>query len=203
MRLILSLVVLAFANLYPTTILAEETSQPGTISIQGEGEVYAEPDLAYVSSGVVSEAGNAREALSANSANMAALIELLKSTGVADRDIQTSNFNVQPQYDYNKSGGNRHKIVGYLVSNNVSVRIRDLDNLGTVLDQMVSVGANSIDQVSFAKNDTKALNDQARNHAMQDAMRMESMAMASEPAPIQAGELTYKISVSVQWELIQ
>lgn len=146
------------------------------VSVTGLGEVSAAPDTAFIQSGVVTQGPTAREALDANSAAMGQLIATLKEAGIAERDIQTSGFSVNPNYVYSDqrdSSGYAQppKIDGYQVSNNVTVRIRDLDSLGAVLDQQVSVGANQINGVSFAVADTTALYDEARKAAFADAKR--------------------------------
>lgn len=243
MRLLLKFLPVLFILGLSYPAYADGEQQPGTIDIQGMGEVSATPDLAYVTSGVITQNKTAREALSANTVAMSELIGLLKSAGIEERDIQTSNFSVQPQYVYsdrkNSSGYSQPpKIDGYQVSNMVTVRVRNLDNLGDVLDQMVTVGANTINSVSFAVDDTSALLTDARKRAVANAIEkanlyadaagvglgrilnisenggfapkpvmMRSMAvemdMASSPVPVQSGELTYNITVSVRWELDQ
>ncbi|WP_417309969.1 SIMPL domain-containing protein [Devosia sp.] len=148
----------------------------GVISVTGTGEISAAPDTAYINSGVTTQGATAREALDANSAAMEQLIATLKEAGIAERDIQTSNFSVNPNYVYSDArdadGYNQPpKINGYQVSNTVTVRIRDLDSLGAVLDQQVSVGANQINGISFAVDETTPLYDEARQMAFADARR--------------------------------
>lgn len=236
LKVLTPLLFLAFAP------AAFAQSDKGTIDIQGVGIVTAAPDMAYVTSGVVSESKTAREALSANTSAMSELLGVLTAAGIEDRDIQTSGFSVQPQYVYphktNSSGyADPPKIAGYRVTNNVSIRVRDLAILGSVLDQAVSVGANTISGISFGLDDTSTLLTEARKQAMADAIekagtyakaadvdlgrilnisenggfspqpnvRMARMDMAAEsaPVPVQAGELSYTINVSVRWELEQ
>lgn len=150
-------------------------ARPGVMDLRGHGEVMAVPDTAYINSGVVTEAETARDALTANTEAMTQLIDVLKQAGIDDRDIQTSNFTVQPQYVYpderDSDGYTRPpKISGYRVSNAVTVRIRQLDSLGAVLDQAVSVGANTVNSVSFAVGDPDSLYDDARKRAVADAI---------------------------------
>ncbi len=158
----------------PATALADERVNPGVIDIQGVGEVAAAPDMAFVSSGVTTQADTAREALNANTAAMAELIKVLEDAGIEAKDIQTSNFSVQPQYVYSdKRNENGYtsppKIAGYQVSNAVTVRVRKLDTLGAVLDKAVTVGANTIDGIRFSVSDTDALYEKARKDAIADA----------------------------------
>ena len=148
----------------------------GTLSIAGQGQVTAAPDTAFVTSGVMTEGATAREALDANTAAMTSLMETLKAAGIEARDIQTSGFTVAPNYVYSDTrDANGYtlppKINGYQVSNTVSVRVRKLDDLGAVLDKAVTVGANTINGISFAVEDPTRLYDEARKAAFADARR--------------------------------
>jgi len=229
---VLSLVVLA--SLAPPA-MAEEISQKPTISIEGKGEVVAPPDTAAVTAGVTSEGKTAREALDANTKAMASLIATLKTAQIEPRDIQTAGFSVNPQYVYPEkpANGDAPRIVGYTVQNTVSVRVRKLDELGQILDGMVSAGGNTVNGVSFSVDDPKKLFEEARKAAFADAedkaktyadaagarlgsvlsiteaqgvnpprpVMMKAMAPAAGAAPIEAGQLTFDIDVSVVWEL--
>jgi uncharacterized protein YggE len=157
-----------------TPIFAQEATMKGTISIGGIGEVTAAPDTAFVNSGVTSQGATAREALDANTKAMGELIETLKAAGIEARDIQTSGFSVNPNYVYSDArDANGYqlppKINGYQVFNNVSVRVRELAKLGSVLDKAVTVGANTINGVSFSVADPSELYDEARKAAFADA----------------------------------
>jgi uncharacterized protein YggE len=225
------------ATAYPA--LAQDFRGPGTISIEGHGEVTASPDTAYITSGVTTQGATAREALDANNAAMTELIAALKAAGIEERDIQTSGFSVQPNYVYTDARDQNGytlppKINGYQVYNTVNVRIRALDSLGAVLDKAVTVGANTINGVTFAVADPSKLLDEARKSAFADALRkarlytdaaridleqiksisevqnygqpepymMRQAAMSADMAvPVQTGELTFAINVSVTWEL--
>lgn len=155
-------------------VFAQETPVNGTISISGIGEVSAAPDTAFVNSGVTSQGATAREALDANTKAMGELIETLKAAGIEARDIQTSGFSVNPNYVYSDArDANGYqlppKINGYQVYNNVNVRVRELATLGSVLDKAVTVGANTINGVSFSVADPSKLYDEARKAAFADA----------------------------------
>lgn len=239
MRPYFAIVPLALALGLASPALADDRAQPSTISITGSGEVSAVPDTATVTSGVTTDGKTAREALDANTAAMTALIDALKALGIEAKDIQTSNFSVTPQYVYsNETDANGYakppKMVGYQVSNSVSVRVRDLPKLGEYLDKMVTVGANTIGGVSFSVADTSKLLDEARKLAFDSAKAKASVygdaaglelgrilsisenasygvpegyaikamdAVSAAPVPVQAGEMTYSISVNVQWEV--
>ena len=154
--------------------LAQEATMNGNISISGIGEVTATPDTAFVNSGVTSQGATAREALDANTKAMTDLLETLKAAGIEARDIQTSGFSVNPNYVYSDArDANGYslppKIDGYQVSNTVNVRVRKLADLGAVLDKAVTVGANTINGISFSIADPSKLYDEARKAAFADA----------------------------------
>jgi uncharacterized protein YggE len=162
--------------LTPLVLLAGLTlpAYAGTIAIEGRGEVTAAPDMATINSGVTTQGATAREALDANTAAMAELIAALKASGIEARDIQTSGFSVNPNYVYtDERDANGYtlppKINGYQVSNTVTVAVRKLDTLGSILDKSVTVGANTVNGVSFSVADPSDLYDQARKAAFADA----------------------------------
>lgn len=174
MRLATPILAAAVAVFFAAPAFADESGAIPTISVSGTGTVSAAPDMATITTGVVSQGGTARAALDQNNAAMSNLIETLKTAGIENRDIQTSNFSVQPNYvhsnDRDSDGYSRPpKIEGYEVSNSVAIRVRDLDALGTILDRVVSAGSNTISGISFSVKDTKALLQQARIAAVKDA----------------------------------
>ena len=157
-----------------TAALCATPAFAGQISISGTGEVAAAPDMAFVNSGVTSQGATAAEALAANTAAMNELIATLKAAGIEARDIQTSGFSVSPNYVYSDArDANGYqlppKVSGYQVYNTVNVRVRDLATLGAVLDKAVTVGANTINGVSFSVADPAPLFDEARKLAFANA----------------------------------
>jgi uncharacterized protein YggE len=169
MRLATVLVPLALAAASVSPALAT-----GSMQMTGHGEVQAAPDTAYVTSGVTSQGTTARDALDANTKDMSALIDVLKAAGIDSKDIQTSGFAVNPSYVYSDQRDQNGyqlppKIVGYTVTNSVTVHVRDLVILGTMLDKEVSVGANTINGINFAVEDPAELYAEARKAAFADA----------------------------------
>jgi uncharacterized protein YggE len=163
------------------------------LSVTGEGVVRARPDMAVITVGVVSEAQSARDALSENSQSMTAMIEALKARGIEERDLQTSNFSVSPVYsqppvNQDPSQAFVPEIVGYQVHNNLTVRVRALETLGDVLDEIVTLGANSISGPSFTVADPSEIEDQARRAAMRDAIRRGEL--YAEAAGVTLGPIT-------------
>ncbi|MEQ1900371.1 MAG: SIMPL domain-containing protein [Devosia sp.] len=164
----------ALIPFFLATALASPAFAAGSMQITGHGEVSAPPDSAFVTSGVTSQGTTAKEALDANTADMAQLIEVLKAAGIDAPDIQTSGFSVNPNYVYSDARDQNGyqlppKIVGYVVTNSVTVHVRDLGTLGGVLDQAVTVGANTINGINFTVDDPAELYNEARKAAFADA----------------------------------
>ncbi len=162
---------LAFAAACLTPALADDAKLQRTMSLSGRGEVRIAPDLAIVTVGVMSSAATAREALDANTKSMEGVMASLLNASVDSRDIQTSNFMVNPRYDYGQNNAQPPKVVGYDVSNNVTVTVRKLESLGAVLDQVVSAGSNQINGVMFQVSKPETATDEARKLAVADALR--------------------------------
>ncbi len=143
---------------------------PRTLTVTGEGIVKAAPDEANFSTGVVSQAATASQALSANARAMNAVIATLKRHGVPGKAIQTSNLSLSPQYQTCKPDVMcPQRIVGYEVTNNVRVTV-GIDKTGRVLDALVASGSNRIGGISFSIHNEKPLLDKARADAVEDAV---------------------------------
>ncbi|MDP4823715.1 MAG: SIMPL domain-containing protein [Aestuariivirgaceae bacterium] len=144
---------------------------PRTLTMQGSGEVMATPDMASLSMGVTSFAEKARDALDANTAAMTKILTGLKAAGLADKDLQTSGFSLNPRMTYDPNNAQPPKLEGYEVNNQLSIVIRNLDKLGTVIDSAVSDGSNNVNGISFGLSDPQATADEARRKAYADAER--------------------------------
>jgi uncharacterized protein YggE len=149
---------------------AEDKAMERTITVSATGTAEAEPDQARITSGVMTEAPTAREALTGNTEAMNKVISELKSKGIDAKDIQTASFNVEPVMDYSKDG-QPPKLRGYRVSNQVIVLVRDLDKLGSVLDDLVTAGANQVQGLAFEVSKAETLKDEARKNAIANALR--------------------------------
>ena len=149
---------------------AEASAISRTISVSGEGEARGKPDQARLSAGVVTQAPTAAAALTANTTAMNRVFAALKTLGIPDDKIQTSNFSVQPQYPpFRPDAPEARNITGYQVSNQVTVIVDDLSKLGGALDALVRSGANQLGGVSFAIANPKPLAERARTQAVADA----------------------------------
>lgn len=160
-------------------------AQSAEIQIQSPGPVveltvneivYSAPDVAQIGAGVQTRAATAREAMRQNAEAMDRVVDRLKALGIAARDIQTANFNLNPQYDYDRENG-RQNFTGYQVSNTVQVKLRDLERAGEVLDALVAVGVTNIYGPNFMlEADTEAKSEARANAFKSGRMRAEEYA---------------------------
>lgn len=171
------------APLQTSVTHADEKLMERTITVSATGTVEAEPDQARITSGVTTEATSAREALSGNSDAMSKVIAELKAKGIDAKDIQTASFNVEPIIDYAKDG-QPPKTRGYRVSNQVVVLVRDLGQLGAVLDNVITAGANQVQGLSFEVSKADALKDEARTEAVANALRRAKLLAAAAGAEV-------------------
>jgi uncharacterized protein YggE len=157
-----------------------EDRAPATITVTGEGLTEVAPDLATLSIGVTTTGETAAEALAANSAALDAVLARLKAAGVEDRDLQTANLSVNPNWTgYDSSSSGAQTIDGYTAMNMVSVRIRALEGLGAVLDAAVSDGANTLNGLTFGLQDPRPAMDAARQAAVEDARAKAALIAAA------------------------
>jgi uncharacterized protein len=148
-----------------------ETAPSAVISVTGESTVSVAPDQAQIDGGVTSEAKTAREASDANNAAMGKVLLALKGAGIEEKDFQTSRLSLQPQSAPNRAGSGLATVVSYRASNHVTVRLRDVAKLASLLDTMVAAGANDIDGINFTVSNASKLLDEARERAVADARR--------------------------------
>ncbi len=141
---------------------------PGLITVTGEGAVQGAPDMAVLSLGVTTQAPTAVAAMGANTAALAVVLDRLKAAGVAERDLQTSNLTLNPNWTGYDQGA-QPVIAGYTASNQLTVRIRDLAGLGAVLDAAIADGANTMNGLTFGLSDPAPATDKARQAAVADA----------------------------------
>ena len=139
------------------------------IVVVGEGSVSTAPDMAVVNIGVSREARKAGDALSEASAAMDTVLARISGAGIEPRDVQTTNVSLSPLWQHNNDGS-APRVTGYVATNDLSVRVRDLDALGGLLDAVVGDGANALNGISFAVADPRPLEDQARIEAVHDAI---------------------------------
>jgi uncharacterized protein YggE len=171
MKPLLSLSALCAGLLLAAPALAESDFPPA-ISVTGEASISVPPDRAEIDAGVTTDAKTAREASDANNVAMGKVIAALKSSGIDEKDVQTSRISLQPQYS--ASGPDRRgptTVVGYRASNRVSIRLKDVTKVAGVIDTLVGAGANDIGNINFMVSNASKLLDDAREKAVADARR--------------------------------
>jgi uncharacterized protein YggE len=206
-----------------------QTAPPAMISVTGEATVSVAPDLAQIDAGVTTEAKTAREASEANNAAMGKALLALKGAGIEEKDFQTSRLSLQPQTAPNRTGPSA--IVGYRASNRVTIRLRDVTKVASVVDTLVGAGANEIGGINFMVSQASKLLDEAREQAIADARRKAEIyakaagvalgaplsiseggtpgpipyrkmaAGMAASAPVAQGEETLQVIVSVSWAI--
>lgn len=222
---------MAAALALPVLAFPARAADPRTITMMGHGEIRAIPDLAQITAGVTTTAPTAAQALAANTTRMKAIFAALGKLGVPEKNIQTTNFFISPQFT-NGENNNPHRLTGYQVSNDVSVRLEDVSKLGGTLDALVQAGANQMNGISFSIRTPAPLLERARAEAVADArnraetfakaagvgigqilsisesanetprpMYRMAPAMVAESVPVAAGEQTVTADVSVVWEI--
>lgn len=161
------------------------------ITVVGTGTAEVAPDMAVVQLTVTREAETARAALDANSAAMTKVLASLRDEGIAERDLQTSNFSIQPKYVYpskqSQDADRTPKIVGYTVRNGLTVRVRDLEKLGGIIDKSVTLGVNQGGNITFTNDDPANTIAEARKRAVADA-RKKAQTLA-EAAGVSLGKI--------------
>lgn len=151
------------------------TSDGTLLSVSAQGEVRRAPDIATLSTGVVTQAADANAAMRANAEQMEKVVEAIRAAGIEPRDIQTSGINLNPQYRYAEN--QPPTITGYQASNTVDITVRDLARLGKILDALVATGANQVNGPSFDVDPGKknAALDEARRQAVEKAQARADM----------------------------
>jgi uncharacterized protein YggE len=169
-----------------THAIAEPAGElPRVIRVSGEGTATASPDMATIHTGVVSQAATARETLDQNNAAMQKILAAIREHDIADKDVQTSDFSLNPVYKQAPPGNVpiEPEVVAYRAQNQVRVRVRNLASLGKVLDALVQAGSNQLSGISFGVDDPSGILNQARSRAIRDAKaRADVYAQAADVA---------------------
>jgi len=217
-----------------TSAFAQETAPSPRIVVTAQGESSLRPDMAILTLGVSRQAETARAALDAANAAMTEVTAAMKAQGIAERDLQTSNFSISPVYEYAPSDQPAApKIVGYEVNNTLSVRLRDIARVGAVLDRAVTLGVNQGGGISFTNDNPEGALTEARIEAVKKAsakaktlaeaagiglgkvieiseqsympqpmtFAMKARDAAPESVPVQAGETSYRVDVTVTFAI--
>lgn len=165
------------------------------LHVQGTGKVSVEPDVGYVSLGVVSRNKKSTDALDANSKAMESLYDSLDKFGVKKKEIQTVDFSISEEREYyEENKAQKTRFVGYVVSNQIRVTVCDLKKFGKVLDTLVKDGANTVHGVHFGSTKSEDALDKARVSAVKDAMKRakqisDALGVDVDPVPLEVKEV--------------
>jgi len=155
-----------------------EEKDVSIITSNGTSTIEVEPDIAYITVGVISENKELSVAQGTANKNMASVINELKNLGIEEKDIKTLNFNISPNYNWSENGGG--KITGYIVNNMVEVTINDLTKVGNIIDKVASNGSNSVSNLRFGLKDESSLYNKALELAVKDARsKAEAMGLGA------------------------
>jgi len=152
--------------------IGQEVEAKNTISVDGQGEIYADPDLAVMSFSVVTEKDKVKDALQENKTKMNKVIEKLKDEGIEEKDLKTTTFNIKPRYEWRDetaNDGDRRVLVGYEVTQRLETKIRNLSQIGEIIQEATNVGANRVGNIQFTIEDKKKLERQAKEKAIEEA----------------------------------
>jgi uncharacterized protein YggE len=166
MRVFAGVILWAAAVALPIPLAAQEPAK-AQITVTGEATIALPPDLARIRAGVISEGKTAREASELNRKTMSAVTAAINAVGITDKDIQTARYAINPIYDQGRP--NPPSFRGFQASNNVVIKVRDLDKIGDLIDRVVSAGANSMGGVEFSVAEPGKMLDGARTAAFADA----------------------------------
>ena len=164
--LVVFLGVQAWKTVLEAREVGHEPAGRDTITISGEGKISAQPTLAEVNLGLLSEGRDIPATQEDNAKKVNAIIGALKGLGIAEADIQTSNYSISPRYEYTDG---RQNIIGYSVSQNLAVKVRNLSQVGTVVSKAGELGSNQVNGISFTIDEPSAIQQTARKEAIADA----------------------------------
>lgn len=173
--LVAGVVLFLFSTMGYLSKTASQQSQY-QFTVSGQGKAVAKPDIALVSFGVKTEAQKSVDAVNQNNQRMNEVIKAVKAEGVDEKDIQTTNYNLYPVYDYTESG---RIFKGYSLEQNIQVKIRNLDKINNILDKATSKGANTVGQLSFTVDDIEKVRAEAREKAIEQA-KQKALTLAKQ-----------------------
>ena len=170
--------LLAALTLAPSLAAHAETPPP-SLTVTGTGSVSATPDTGRISAGVVTEARGAADAVRANTTAVQQLFAALDKTGIPRKDVQTRGFSLSPLYANQPKRTEPPEIVGYRAENTIEVSVQGVEKVGSVLDRLVTAGANQLGGISFSVGDPDPSLDEARRKAIADARRKAELYAAA------------------------
>lgn len=166
------------------------SNQQEGIWVTGQGEVSATPDIALLSLGIEAEDESVAVARDLATAAMNDVMDALTSEGIAEKDIQTQYYSIQQVSTWDRET-EKEIITGYRVTNTVTVTVRDIDNVGTVIDSVVDAGGNltRVNNISFSIDDPTSYYNEARKEAMDNAKAIAEQ--LADLSGVSLGDVTY------------
>lgn len=156
----------------PFSVSSVATQKSDAFNVTGEGKSTIKPDIASVTVGISSQGQSVKAAQDQINIVINKVSDAIKKTGVDGKDIQTTNYSIYPGYDYT----NGQKITGYNASTNLSVKVRNLDNVNKVIDAATGSGANQISGLIFEVDDKTKAQNEARQKAVEEARKKAEQA---------------------------
>ncbi len=183
------------AGPFPLTINSVSTTKTDTFNAGGEGKVFIRPDTALVSLGISATAGSVRQVQEQIHSVIDRVSQEVKSLGIDEKDIKTTNYSINPNYDYNSGS---QKITGYQASTNLQVKVKDIDKVNDVIDRATAAGANQVGGISFDVDDRTKAENEAREKAVEEAKRKAKE--AAKIAGFRLGKIiNYQENVGAPW----
>ncbi len=168
----------------PFSVRSVTTNKNETFSVSGEGKALVKPDVALVSVGVEANANSVKQVQNQINQTINQVTVALKKLGIEEKDIKTTNYNINPNYDWTNG---RQRIIGYHASTNLTIKVRDIDRTNEVIDAATANGANQVGNISFdVDNKTKA-EEEARKQAVAEAKK--KAAEAAQAAGFKLGKI--------------
>ncbi|MBU2109461.1 SIMPL domain-containing protein, partial [Patescibacteria group bacterium] len=145
------LAIQAYNGFQEGKYIGKDIMPSNTITVSAAGEVFAKPDIAQISVSAVREAKTVLEAQKSHTESINKIVAYLKDSGIEEKDIRTSAYNIYPRYDYLRDKGQVFR--GYEVSQTLDVKIRDLEKVGKILGGVAEMGANQVGGINFVIDD--------------------------------------------------
>jgi len=161
------LAIQAYNGFQEGKYIGKDIMPSNTITVSAAGEVFAKPDIAQISVSAVREAKTVLEAQKSHTESINKIVAYLKDSGIEEKDIRTSAYNIYPRYDYLRDKGQVFR--GYEVSQTLDVKIRDLEKVGKILGGVAEMGVNQVGGINFVIDDEDAVKEEARKQAIDKA----------------------------------
>lgn len=152
----------------PFSVNSVTTTKSDTFQVSGEGKISAPPDVAFITVGIVANGATVKAAQDQINVSINKVSQTIKGAGVDQKDIQTTNYNINPNYDFREGG---QRITGYSASTNLSIKVREIDKANQVIDLATANGANQVGGINFDIDDKIKLENEAREKAVADAKK--------------------------------